>query len=80
MTALPFRQPPVDADDAVEHAGENGWDVEWAGMTPEQMVAEMRRVVPSHLLSVAFIENDPLYRLWVHCRLQRLISASEDCS
>lgn len=79
VIGLPFRHPPVDADAAVAHADNKGWDVEWAGMTPEQIVADMRRVVPSLVLAAAFIENDALYRLWAQWRLQRLISAAEDC-
>lgn len=79
MIGLPFLRPPVDSDDAVAYGDDNGWDVEWAGMTPEQIVADMRRVVPSLVLAAAFIENETLYRLWAQWRLQRLISAAEDC-
>lgn len=79
VIGLPFRRPIVDADDAVAHADDKGWDAEWAEMTPEQIVADMRRVVPSLALAAAFIENEPLYRLWAQWRLQRLISDAEDC-
>lgn len=67
-----WRAPIVDAHDAVRHADDEGWDVEWAGMTPEQMVADMRRVVPSLALAAAFIENDALYALWAQWRIEKL--------
>ena len=78
VIGTPFLRPPVDADDAVAYGDDKGWDVEWAGMTPEQIVADMRRVVPSMALADAFTQNETLYRLWAQWRLQRLISAAED--
>jgi hypothetical protein len=67
-----WRAPIIDAEDAVRHADETGWDVDWAGMTPEQMVADMRRVVPPLALAAAFIENEALYALWAQWRIEKL--------
>ena len=74
-----FLAPVVDADVAVAHADDNGWDADWAAMTPEQIVADMRRFVPPLPLADAFTHNETLYRLWAQWRLQRQIDASEDC-
>lgn len=78
MIGFQFLHPPVDADVAVAHADDNGWDCDWSAMTPEEMVADMRRFVPPLVLADAFIQNETLYRLWAQWRLQRLIDASED--
>jgi hypothetical protein len=67
-----WRTPIVDPADAMRHADKNGWEVEWAGMTPEQIVADMRRVVPTLVLAQAFIENEALYAIWAQWRIEKL--------
>ena len=66
---------PIDADTAVAYADDKGWDAEWANMTPEEIVADMRRYVGPETLADEFVQNEPLYRLWALRRLQRI---SED--
>lgn len=72
MIRLPDRVDLVDAETANRIAEDRGWDADWAGMIPEQMVAEMRRVVPPMLLVAAFIENEQLATLWYQWRLEKL--------
>lgn len=67
-----WRAPIIDPDEAARCADDSGWDVDWAGMTPEQMVADMRRVVPPLALAAAFIENEALYALWAQWRIEKL--------
>lgn len=72
MIKPPDRVGIVDAETANRHAEDKGWDADWAGMSPEQMVAEMRRVVPPMILAFAFIENEQLATLWYQWRLEKL--------
>jgi hypothetical protein len=67
-----WRTPIVDAETATAYALDKGWDCDWAGMSPEQMVDEMRRVVPPLVLASAFIENEQLAALWFQWRLEKL--------
>lgn len=72
MIRPPDRVEIVDAQTANMFAEHEGWDADWAAMSPEEMVAEMRRVVPPMVLVSAFVENEQLATLWYQWRLEKI--------
>ncbi len=67
-----YRTELPDADMACHYGLDNGWDFEWAEMTPAEKVADMLRYMPSRVLHDAMTENEQLWRLYCQWRMERM--------